>query len=437
MASLNGITAQYNKKSSAVKRIMQEARELAREPSTDFAANPLESDIFEWHFTIRGPEGTEFEGGLYHGRILLPNNYPFAPPSLMFLTPNGRFELNKKVCLSITGYHPEYWQPAWGIRTVLVAVMGFLPTESKGAIGGLDTSVEARKALAIKSKSWKCKTCDMENVEILPNVEPDKAVKAQLKESEKADFSFGYEADKKPSSSQQEQQQQAATTDPSSTSSSPAEQSVPSPQQQKAAAAPDGALMTEAVEQNNVEKVGDANKDILDKPTTTTQSTDINTTALDVQETLAGTESSKVSGGSDATALPLDDASITSTIALQGCSAPSVPTVSSPPPVVSMPPRTPTPATTPATSTTAIVPPSSPSSSSNAKSAQSSPQPTPPQPSPVLSQQQQQPLYRHQPQQQTQSPSARHAPNQIPFWFDALIVGLGGILVALILRKIL
>ncbi|KAF9328041.1 hypothetical protein BGZ91_001177 [Linnemannia elongata] len=220
MASLAGIPAQYNKKSSAVKRIMQEARELVREPSTDFAANPLEAyrglpthraagmvfdvkenkwtDIFEWHFTIRGPEETEFEGGLYHGRILLPNNYPFAPPSLMFLTPNGRFELNKKVCLSITGYHPEYWQPAWGIRTVLVAVMGFLPTQSKGAIGGLDTSVVARKALAVKSKTWVCETCHSDMVTILPDVAPGNVVKACLKADEMPpEFSFGYEADKK------------------------------------------------------------------------------------------------------------------------------------------------------------------------------------------------------------------------------------------------
>ncbi|KAF9180347.1 hypothetical protein BGZ51_006228 [Haplosporangium sp. Z 767] len=184
--------------SAAVKRIMQEARELVREPSTDFAANPLETDIFEWHFTIRGPEATDFEGGLYHGRILLPNNYPFAPPSLMFLTPNGRFELHKKVCLSITGYHPEYWQPAWGIRTVLVAVMGFLPTQSKGAIGGLDTSVAARKALAIKSRTWTCPTCNLENVTILPDVAPENVVKASLKADEMPpEFSFGYEADKK------------------------------------------------------------------------------------------------------------------------------------------------------------------------------------------------------------------------------------------------
>ncbi|KAF9428531.1 hypothetical protein BGZ94_002071 [Podila epigama] len=187
MAELGGIPARYNKKSSAVKRIMQEARELVQDPSTDFAANPLEAR----------PEGTEFEGGLYHGRILLPNNYPFAPPSLMFLTPNGRFELNKKVCLSITGYHPEYWQPAWGIRTVLVAVMGFLPTESKGAIGGLDISLEARKALALKSKSWRCQTCQQENVEHLPDVTPENAVKASLKADEMPEFSFGYEADKK------------------------------------------------------------------------------------------------------------------------------------------------------------------------------------------------------------------------------------------------
>ncbi|KAF9317813.1 hypothetical protein BG003_000279 [Podila horticola] len=203
MSAFGGIPAQYNKKSSAVKRIMQEAREL--------------SDIFEWHFTLRGPEDTEFEGGLYHGRILLPNNYPFAPPSLMFLTPNGRFELNKKVCLSITGYHPEYWQPAWGIRTVLVAVMGFLPTESKGAIGGLDTSVEARKALAVRSKAWKCQVCQQNNVEILPDVAPENAVKASLKAGEMPEFSFGYESDKKNSQTTGEQDGQKTPTTPATT----------------------------------------------------------------------------------------------------------------------------------------------------------------------------------------------------------------------------
>jgi ubiquitin-conjugating enzyme E2 J1 len=51
----------------------------------------------EWHCTLRGPPGTDFEAGLYHLRILLPAEYPFRPPSIMLLTPNGRFELNTKV----------------------------------------------------------------------------------------------------------------------------------------------------------------------------------------------------------------------------------------------------------------------------------------------------------------------------------------------------
>jgi ubiquitin-protein ligase len=57
--------------------------------------------VQEWHCTLRGPAGTEFEDGLYHFRILLPAEYPFRPPSLMMLTPNGRFELNTKAsCVS-------------------------------------------------------------------------------------------------------------------------------------------------------------------------------------------------------------------------------------------------------------------------------------------------------------------------------------------------
>ncbi|ORZ11829.1 ubiquitin-conjugating enzyme/RWD-like protein [Absidia repens] len=153
----------YNLKNSAVKRILQEAKELANEQTCEYEAHPLEDNIFEWHFTVIGPDDTDFEGGRYHGRILLPAEYPFKPPHLIFLTPNGRFELNAKVCLSITDHHPEFWQPAWGIRTVLLAVMGFFPTSAQGAVGGLDYPKEERQKLAKLSKNWKCTVCQVKN----------------------------------------------------------------------------------------------------------------------------------------------------------------------------------------------------------------------------------------------------------------------------------
>jgi len=160
-----------NKNNSAVKRIMQEARELANDPCTDYSAAPLEDDIFEWHCTLRGPAGTDFDGGLYHFRILLPAEYPFRPPSIMLLTPNGRFELNTKICISFTSYHEELWQPAWGIRTALIGLQGFFPLKGQAAIGvgSLEVPTTERRRLAALSREWVCPRCARSNIDSLPD----------------------------------------------------------------------------------------------------------------------------------------------------------------------------------------------------------------------------------------------------------------------------
>lgn len=146
-------------KSPSLRRIQADIRELALDPSDRYHAAPLENDMFEWHFTIRGADGTEFEGGIYHGRILLPPEYPFKPPHIMFLTPSGRFEINTKVCLSFSAFHPELWQPAWGIRLILEALISFMPAPADGAIGALDWSKDERRRLAKLSQRFSCSVC--------------------------------------------------------------------------------------------------------------------------------------------------------------------------------------------------------------------------------------------------------------------------------------
>ncbi|KAJ9559444.1 hypothetical protein OSB04_014058 [Centaurea solstitialis] len=142
----------YNMKNPSVKRILQELKEMQSNPTDDFMSLPLEENIFEWQFAIRGPSETEFEGGIYHGRIQLPSEYPFKPPSFMLLTPNGRFETQTKICLSISNHHPEHWQPSWSVRTALTALIAFMPTDPKGALGSLDYKKEERRILAVKSR---------------------------------------------------------------------------------------------------------------------------------------------------------------------------------------------------------------------------------------------------------------------------------------------
>ncbi|KAK0652909.1 ubiquitin-conjugating enzyme/RWD-like protein [Cercophora newfieldiana] len=164
-------TTKINSKSPTIRRILREAQELSLSPSPDYTAHPLESDLFEWHFTLRGPPNSPYATGIYHGRINLPPAYPLKPPSFRFVTPSGRFETNREICLSISGHHEETWQPAWGIRTALVALRSFMETDARGQLGGLDTGEEVRVRLAGGSGSYKCGVCGRTNREILEESE--------------------------------------------------------------------------------------------------------------------------------------------------------------------------------------------------------------------------------------------------------------------------
>jgi ubiquitin-conjugating enzyme E2 J1 len=167
--------------SDSVKRIMAEVRELSalnKSPDAFFTAAPLEADLFEWHFTVRGPPETAFADGLYHGRILLPPEYPLKAPEIILLTPNGRFEVGTRICLSVTSHHNETWQPSWGVRTILTALVGFMPSKSEG-LGALDYPADDRRALARKSLSFECRRCGARPADQFPNAVPPHATGAE------------------------------------------------------------------------------------------------------------------------------------------------------------------------------------------------------------------------------------------------------------------
>jgi len=144
----------------SIKRLSKEFQNMKDKPSFDYYAEPVEGEIFEWHFTIRGTVGTDYEGGLYHGIITFPETYPFKPPAVQFLTPNGRFEVNTKICLTFTNFHPEYWQPAWTVRTILIGLISYMPVEEENmSIGSINSTSSERKRLVKASQFWKCKSC--------------------------------------------------------------------------------------------------------------------------------------------------------------------------------------------------------------------------------------------------------------------------------------
>jgi len=80
------MASQQGASSLAMRRIMKEYRDIKAKKQIFVYAQPLENEPFQWHFTIRGPTKTDFEGGVYHGLVSLPYEYPMKPPYIMFFT---------------------------------------------------------------------------------------------------------------------------------------------------------------------------------------------------------------------------------------------------------------------------------------------------------------------------------------------------------------
>ncbi|XP_071391096.1 ubiquitin-conjugating enzyme E2 J1 isoform X2 [Centroberyx affinis] len=230
----------YNLKSPAVKRLMKEAAEL-RDPTEHYHAQPLEDNLFEWHFSVRGPPDSDFDGGVYHGRIVLPPEYPMKPPSIILLTPNGRFEVGKKICLSISGHHPETWQPSWSIRTALIAIIGFMPTKGEGAIGSLDYTPEERRALAKKSQDFCCETCGCSMRSALLALSPNSNPSPEDHKAKELAQQINFKAES--SSSRQASESGGAESEPSTlaqgeSSASGEQEDADEPQAEQAEASP-------------------------------------------------------------------------------------------------------------------------------------------------------------------------------------------------------
>ncbi|CAH2353660.1 ubiquitin-conjugating enzyme E2 6 [[Candida] railenensis] len=135
------------------KRLTKEYKALTSNPPPYISAKPNDENIFEWHFVITGPPQTPFEEGQYHGMLRFPHEYPFKPPSISMITPNGRFACNTRLCLSMSDYHPDTWNPAWSVATILTGLLSFM-TGDESTTGSITTSETIKKKLAKESKKW-------------------------------------------------------------------------------------------------------------------------------------------------------------------------------------------------------------------------------------------------------------------------------------------
>lgn len=141
----------------AVHRLRKDFLDICRNPRERLEAKPLESNILEWHFVIHGAPGSPYEGGCYYGKMVLPPDFPFAPPSLIMMTPSGRFKPEERLCTTMTDFHPENWSAVWSVGSILTGLQSFMLEEHPSAVGSIQSSVEERRRLARASWSFNWK----------------------------------------------------------------------------------------------------------------------------------------------------------------------------------------------------------------------------------------------------------------------------------------
>lgn len=139
------------------KRIQNEIKLYKKENFTfpNLYLRPNIDNLQEWYFIVYDLKDTPFENGYYFGKIILQTTYPLKPADFIFITPNGRFEPNKKICTSFSGFHPESHTSTWNILTMMQGIISFMTDkEDIKGIGFTETSNEEKIELSKQSLDW-------------------------------------------------------------------------------------------------------------------------------------------------------------------------------------------------------------------------------------------------------------------------------------------
>eukprot|EP00929_Paragymnodinium_shiwhaense_P019382 TRINITY_DN13237_c0_g1_i2.p1 TRINITY_DN13237_c0_g1~~TRINITY_DN13237_c0_g1_i2.p1 ORF type:complete len:700 (+),score=111.81 TRINITY_DN13237_c0_g1_i2:165-2264(+) len=172
----------------ALRRLRHDFEALQRTRNPQITVRPSQARILQWHFVLHNLP-TPYHGGCYHGIILFPAEYPHSPPTILMTTPSGRLETGKRLCLSMTDFHPESWNPAWSVETILVGLLSFFLCDTEKGVGAIKATADRRRRLA--AASWNFNNHDADFRELFPEFAEmpaaDEAAEKRTPEQQKDD----------------------------------------------------------------------------------------------------------------------------------------------------------------------------------------------------------------------------------------------------------
>ena len=112
--------------SKSLKRLQFEKNLIENDPPENCSAGPVnDNNLFKWEGTIMVPSNTPYSGGLFRLSIDFPQNYPFKPPKVKFITKilHPNINRNGSICLDTLN---TKWSPVLNICKLLLSICSLL-----------------------------------------------------------------------------------------------------------------------------------------------------------------------------------------------------------------------------------------------------------------------------------------------------------------------
>ncbi|KAL2558694.1 ubiquitin-conjugating enzyme E2 10-like [Forsythia ovata] len=110
--------------SLASRRILEELKDIQKDPLPSVTAGPVATDIFHWQATIIGPQDCPYAGGIFLLTIHYPPNYPFGPLKVAFRTKVFHPNINRNGTICPAMF--KECQPCLTISKVLLIICALL-----------------------------------------------------------------------------------------------------------------------------------------------------------------------------------------------------------------------------------------------------------------------------------------------------------------------
>jgi ubiquitin-conjugating enzyme E2 D/E len=119
------VNSNLSDRMATTQRLRNELKSMQKSPPDRCTVNPDEQDVYHWTATIAAPDGTPYEGGVFHLDIRFPPTYPRAPPKVTFVTKiyHPNVAEDGTICVDIL---KDKWVQVMKVETIMLSLCSLL-----------------------------------------------------------------------------------------------------------------------------------------------------------------------------------------------------------------------------------------------------------------------------------------------------------------------